>query len=312
MKICSSVLLVLVILLNTSFIPNPKKINLRLKLNKGDRFKMEMINKQSISQEIMGQKQDMTQAFRYVYSFEVLEKNKDGLADVKVTFLEVDINMKSSLGETSYKSSDPPEEISPQLQIFAFMVGQSYAMKINTQGKVQTISGVDEMMDKLIEAMEISEDSVGQILRNNLKSQYGDSSVKADMESMFSIYPQKPVRIGDSWSNTSNRSQLMPRTITNTWTLRGVKDGLALIDVASKIMPYDAAKPMEVMGMTIRYDIQGTQKGQTKIDTKTGWVVESTVFQDLGGEVTMKNNPITKEDATWPIALKSEVKTKSL
>jgi hypothetical protein len=127
------------------------------------------------------------------------------------------------------------------------------------------------------------------------------------MEQILAIYPDEPVGIGDSWSRRATISAGFPLLLENTYTLRSRQDGLAVVDVASKMSKNPAGKPMKVGPATLDFDITGTQEGQMTISEATGWVTKSTLKQKFAGTLKMENAPGTEGALSWPISAEANV-----
>jgi hypothetical protein len=131
------------------------------------------------------------------------------------------------------------------------------------------------------------------------------------MEKMTAVFPDKPVAIGDSWSQKDTLTTGFPAIVENTWTLTDRKDGVATINVESTFKPNPEGEPMKIGPVTTGFRLKGSQKGIFKLDESTGWFVEGELTQKMSGEVTMKGIPGQTKEMSVPMIIESVVKFES-
>lgn len=278
------------------------KVDLKLNLAEGKTYKLMTTTDQDIQQKPMGQTQNMEQTIGLGLTHTVEGLTEDGNAVVKVTYEKVRYVNDGNpvLGRTEYDSDNPPAEVPLMAQGFAGLVGQSFNMTITPEGKVTDISGVEDMISKMADGMDVSEAEKAQ-MKEQLKMQFGDQALKESMENTMAIYPENPVGVGDTWEKEVSITSGFPMTVKNRYTVKSVSDSRVILDVESDVTTNDAA--MDVGGMNIDYDLGGSQSGVIEIDRNTGWVVKSTMTQDINGDVAAQG-------MNWPISIKSEISVK--
>ena len=195
-------LLLGLLVLSTTFL-NFKPVNhqaedLKLRLKKGDVFKMENTTDQLIEQDIMGQTQEQHQVMKYTLSYEVADVvNKVYI--MKITYLAVSAMMDTPMGKMEYDSENHDGgDISPMLKGFAALPGKHFEIKVNQMGKTIEVNGTDEMLDQLVQEFDLPDESTREQLRESLKRQFGDKALKSNMESAMAFYPGRPVNTGDT------------------------------------------------------------------------------------------------------------------
>lgn len=137
------------------------------------------------------------------------------------------------------------------------MVGKSIIMTIKNK-KVVDVSG----MDSVIAPDEAS--------RAMMEKMFSAESLNQSFGMMFNIYPDKPVKIGDSW-DAENEIEMgsMKMKVKTTYTLAGVKDGLAELTVNGTI---NSKGSMTQGGMDMNMDMKGSQKGRMYLKLETGYI----------------------------------------
>jgi len=279
------------------------KVTLRLRLKKGDVFHVRVGNDQTITQTLQGRTMKMVQAFVMGYTYDVAEVDPAGLATIRVTYTSVVFKQQGPTGTVAYDSANPPKTVPLAARTWAALVGQGFTMKILPTGHVKEITGVDQMMNKMIAALEIPDGPQKTMVRNQLSAMFGDEALTEMMENMMAIYPEGPVGIGDSWNKKVSITKGFPMTLDTTYTLKERKDGVATVAVTSKVSSNPQAPPMEMGFMKIRYDLKGTQTGTLRMDEANGWTDAATLSQNFSGTVHVEKNPRMPRGMSWPISL---------
>ena len=290
--------------------PAGEKIELRLRLKKGDSFELSMTMDQDVVQKIQGRKHGMKQTMRSGYTMDVLDVDAEQNATIKVTYNAILFRQKSAAALIEYDSADPPETVHPAAQGFAGLVGQGFSMTLSPEGFVLDVQGADEMMDNVIASFDLDDESVREDLAESTRAQWGSEAMKEMMESVTAIYPDGPVGVGDSWRREVTVTKGFPSTMENTWTLKHRKGGLAMIGLRSKVKPNRNAAPMALPNMSLSYELSGTQSGTIWLQEATGWTTSSEMTQDFSGKLTV-DTKTAGQSVTLPITIKSVIKVES-
>lgn len=289
------------------------RVQLRLHLQEGKSYNIQMTIDQKISQTIQGQRQDMTQTMGMGYSFDVVEVDENGMVSVKFTYHSVRLKQAGAMGTIEYDSSSPPDVVPPPARAFAALMGEGFSVKFSPEGHVKDVWGVDTMITNMMEKLDIPEGPMKDSMEQNLRNQYSDQALKQMMENMFAIYPDRLVGIGDSWTKRIVISRGFPMILDNTWTLKSRKDGVAIIEAHSTVKPNLEAAPEEIGSMgVISYNLSGKQEGTMEMEEATGMTIRSKLTQQLSGQVMMKPTPQMPEGMSWPISMESTISYETL
>jgi hypothetical protein len=142
-------------------------------------------------------------------------------------------------------------------------------------------------------------------LKKQIKQNFGEEAVKESLEKLTFLYPDKPVRIGESWSKTAAVTQGFPMTMTTTWTLKERRNDAWIIDMRSIVEPNKEAPPLKLGPLTLGYSLSGSQKGSFSIDSRTGLNASGTILQDFRGTVRMSMEGLDTGPLSWPITIES-------
>jgi len=254
-----------------------KLYQLRQNYPTGYQYDFSITSDQIIKQKIDGQDMHLTQNIGTDYTFNVTEGH-NGEKDIKVTYNR--IFMKSvAMGTTMSYSSD--DQDSTKKNPFSGLKGASFFMTVTPTGAIKTVAGIDKMLDNMASKMTADTSQVKQI-KTALAKQFSTEVVKQTMESSFKIYPDRAVKIGDSWTVDTKLQMSMPIETITQYTLKEVKDGIAILSVKGTLL---SKGNFEAMGNKMETDLSGTNAGEAAMDIKTGIVLNSHLRIELYGKM---------------------------
>jgi len=138
-----------------------EKLNLKLRLKSGQKYGMRIIKKNKISQEIMGQQQNINHTKVVEIGLEVKKIDANGVASITVTYLTLKEKTTSAFGEFGYDSTDPCTAVNnPFAPTYAAMMGENVTMRVTPKGKIVEIKGIDEMFSRMAEKIIVAEDEL--------------------------------------------------------------------------------------------------------------------------------------------------------
>ena len=286
------------------------KIRLALELEEGRSYRMRVTMEHHIVQTGMGMTQETDQMTAIVYRFDVKEVDETGVALVEWTQDSVRFSQDGLMGHIEYDSSDTAAVRHPLTRGYAAMVERSFTARMAPTGTVSDVQGFSEVLDELMTEMALPEGPEAETLRESLRSQLGDEAMADMLTGALAIYPPRPVGVGDSWSRRVEISTGFPVITENTWTLRERRDGIAVVDVVSKVSANPDAPPLRMGPLSMRIDLSGKQSGTIEIDEASGWIVRGVVHQELSGESRVTG--MEAMDMTLPMEVTGTIKTESL
>jgi hypothetical protein len=278
-------------------------ITYKLALEKGKTRVMTTTTDQDIKQTMMGQVQEIKQKQVMTVLLEVTEVNEDGTAWVKYKYDRIQIEMAGPMAVKYDSAETTGEPDNPMVKSAAAMVGKEMLVKMAPSGHVEEVKGFDEILQAIIDGIEMPEGQK-QMVAEQIKNQFGEEMITQLLDQAQAILPEKAVQVGDSWNSRVEIEKGLPMIMENTYTLKDSQGGISTIDVSSKILPNEGA-PMEMMGTKIAFKLSGGQKGVSEVNEKTGWLVKSTINQDLAGEI----NIIMPDQQNAPPAIPMEIKS---
>lgn len=221
----------------------------------------------------------------FVTTIEVLyQKLKDSasLQIVKSTISRVAVNIHSPAMNISFDSRDGnvPKSSQSAIEPMFRLINKTYLLYLNEEGKIQDVKA----------------------LSTNQGSSPDDSLLIQTLGKSFDFYPQRAVKIGDSWkTNTELLVQGINTSLKTAYTLKAVKGDTAILDVRSKL---DAPERNLVMnGISMKITMQGTQDGDIKVLVSNGRLLHAGFSSNITGKFSaqgknMKSTTVGKATIT--------------
>ena len=255
-------------------------VTLKMNMQPGTKYAYTMDTKTSIEQSMMGQSiktdQDLTMEFTYdVAAAEGTDKK------LTVTYDRIAMAMKNPMMSMEYDTKEGGKKDS-MLSSMSLMLNKPFTMTISEQGQIKKIEGLDAILNGLAGSGTAEEMAV----RKQLSSSFSDTAIRSMMQQSFDIYPDKAVKPGDTWNKvlTVNMGP-MGLKVDNTYKLASVSNGVAHLDVVSKIT--SAGGSVQTAGQEVKMDLNGDSKGTMDIDVASGFMTDSKMKQTIKGNISV-------------------------
>ncbi|WP_443944966.1 DUF6263 family protein [Pedobacter sp. AW1-32] len=264
-----------------------KTFHLKQNFPIGKKYDFSIVSDQIITQKVGGQTMNMNQNIGTDYTFNV-KNGDDRLKDVEVIYNRM--FMKSStMGNTMNVDSNDSD--TTKNNPLRGLTNAGFTMSLTPNGEVKTVVGVDKMISDI--AFRSSKDSVAvKQIKATLSQQFNAESMRHTMETSLKIYPEKAIKIGESWVINSKMQISMPIETITTYTLTEVKDGIAYLDLRGTLVSKGSFKNM---GNEIQSDLSGTNIGDAELDLATGFILKSHSRVDLTGTMQTAGQTIEFE-----------------
>jgi hypothetical protein len=249
---------------------------LKFNLEKGKGYDYEIV--WDINQTIMGKAAEIS--IGADYSIRV-EEDKDHIKTLSNTYksFRMNMNMMGVKIDVDTDKPAPATEDSPggiptgmMNKIFSGIVGKTFTMKVDEEGKVLEVSGFTEMLQSMSDSMGMS-DEMKQKMSASLKDQFNEQTVKDQFAQVFTIFPNKEIKVGDTWDKNFSMGGKMPAKYATTYTVKEIEGDHVTVSTKTKIEG------------TGEMSISGDQTGTIIIDSKTGLMVNGDYNQDIQAKV---------------------------
>jgi hypothetical protein len=232
---------------------------------------------------VMGMDVDNTTINNMSYRMNHLGQNAQGEDQFRITY-ETILYEQSTMGKESIYDSEKPERTTdPNLEsIYGAMLSESFVVNYDPKGQITGAEGLEAMMTEMLKVIPEEAQATVETLLG------GDAMLQA-MKSTTSYYPEvAKKKVGDTWTNSNDITIAgMKLLLDNTYKLVEVKGGQAKIEVTGEIATDPEAPGMEMPGIKMKFDLQGTQEGFLYIDAATSWMQRMELNQSMDGKAVM-------------------------
>lgn len=203
----------------------------------------------------------------------------NGIYDITINLSAKRI-ASSSNGQTKVvdtKLSAPAAaELKSVWSINKAMTGTTLNMKMDSEGKIISITGFEPIYKKVEAAVasSIKDPKQKAQFSAGLKQSFNEKSISEQFSKNLLLLPKNGVKIGQSWTKSENLSPDGKLKLTTTYTLAKVENGVAEIRTKGGV-PLKSDK-MTQQGITQTMSIEGSQSGLLKYDAITGWILTGT------------------------------------
>jgi hypothetical protein len=176
-------------------------------------------------------------------------------------------------------------------KVLGAIKGRKFMMKINPEGRVIEISGLEEMATSIADSFNLGADTKKQVEEGFSKT-FNEKSMRDQFERVLYIFPNKEIKVGDSWKKTTTPGGEVGGTYNSTYKVTDIEGDMVTLDEQS-VIEGDTPK-----GITMKGKITGT----IVVDSRTGLVV--TADQEM-------NFTAGKDGMTQEIKGKTKIKGKA-
>ncbi len=170
------------------------------------------------------------------------------------------------------------------------IIGKSVLIELSPKNEIVAVKGFDSVI------INSETDAAGKKI---MEQMFSKEQMNSLFGTMFSMYPGKPVKIGEAWTvKTKVNLANIDMQMNLKYTLIGVKNGIADIDVDGVI---DGKGKMNQGGMLIDVNMKGSQKGIVTVKLDDGYMQNGTYKLDVKAEMEMMGQKI-------PLTIKSDYK----
>jgi len=255
-------------------------VDLKLNLQSGSQYVYVMENKMIMEQSAMGQtikaNNDMTMEFLYDVANGTGSNKK-----ITVTYNRIAMDMKSAMANISYDSQDSAHS-DERLGMMGHMLHKPFTMEVTTKGDITRVDGLTD----IINSMGDTTTPEGAAMHNQIVSNFNDSAMKGMMQQSLNIFPDNPVRPGDTWTKTYSMNMSMINVkMDNVYKLISVSNGVAHIEVNSKLTGSGGINGDATM-KSVQINLGGDQKGNMDLEIASGLVTDCKLKQSIKGDIS--------------------------
>lgn len=212
-----------------------------------------------------------------VYSMNVTAVEA-GVRSVTTSYKKIHMNM-SVMGMEIDIDSDKPQDngetdpaknpLGMMSKMITSIVDKPFVIKVNEEGKVLEVTGFDKIINDMIDAMKVDEAIKAQT-QASMKDQFSEQNIKDQFAQVFYIFPNKEIKVGDTWEKSYSTGGKMAANYTTTFTVKDIDGNNVALTTKTKIGSGSTGQEMD-----------GTQSGNVLVDSKTGLMINAEFDQDI-------------------------------
>jgi hypothetical protein len=247
---------------------------LKFNLEKGKSYDYEIL--WDLDQQMMGRDNKISILGGYTINVTDEKENIRTLTAVYKNFKMYMNIMGVEINIDTEKPSEPMDEAEIKAnplgmmdRVFAGIKGKEFTMKVDEDGKVLEVNGFDQIINGMTDSIAMDEDTKMQV-RVSLHDQFNEKAVKDQYSQVFKIFPNKEIKVGDSWDKSIQMGGRMPAQYTTRYTVKEIEGDHVTLSAQTNIGSENSDM-----------EIKGTQHGSLLVDSKTGLVINAEFDQDM-------------------------------
>lgn len=159
-------------------------------------------------------------------------------------------------------------------KFFGAIRDQQFAMKVNQEGKIVEVTGLTQMANSMADSMGLQGPAREQMIQM-FGQRFNEDAVKEQLERFLFIFPNKEVKVGDSWNRMNKVKGLLAADYTTVYKVTEIEGDMVTVEESTRISSSDQLVKMD-----------GKISGELVIDSRTGLVVKAS--QDIEAVSTGK------------------------
>lgn len=262
-----------------------KPQSLKLNLKVGDRFPLiksvtqvlyqEMDNKRAKSQSLL----ELTMSLS-LEEFTEANERKFGVTYHRVRF------QQDLLGKTvQFDSQVPADNVPAEAVPYQGLVNNGFSFWIGSNNQINKVEGFQQFLDRCLSAIPAERRAQARAM---LSVSSGSEGIANFIDDTIGLLPPSQVKIGDHWSLTQHRQQPVPFDLTTRYSLQGLNDNIAEINILGSISNPAPAETTAAQKSKINMTVRGGQHyGSCTIDRRTGLPINSQINQEIAMRVKL-------------------------
>ena len=265
---------------------------LRLQPSDGSKYHYDITNITEMNIEAEGKEINNRNKSHVGVNYDI---SKDSLGDFMftATYDKIQIHSKNGEQETTLDASNAAATVNPSEKMLGILKDATVVAVVSPNGEQKEIRGFDSMVAKLLESFDPNDVHAKEAAKAQWEKMVTKGLVKNNMDQLFQLFPDSAVRVGDKWKLTTKQEGEVNLSVTTTYKLEQIEDGVAVIESESDIENDQGAATSSSFQPTA--SLKGRQEGHYEMDVNTGMLKHSKITATLKGTIqTMgKEIPIT-------------------
>jgi hypothetical protein len=261
-----------------------------LKLNLPDSIKIryDLITKSDIEKEVNGIKSDNVSNVEMNIIYNIKNDTTNGYK-ISLHYVGLKAKIKSDDNEKDLDAGADPasDTYDPEDRILAVFKDAEVNAVVTPNGKVKSLSGVDDIAHKMYQLGNNNPQSI-EVIKAIVNKYASADFFRTTIEKNFKVFPFKSIKIGDTWEQDDTLQSDLKFPLKTIYKLESVDDGIATISVSSDIKMVN----QQYGGSNAYINLEGSEDGEMKIDVGNGLVHSNETTLKIEGDISAGNNDI--------------------
>lgn len=276
-------------------------VDLRLRVEPGDRFPLIKTVRQSILQQSNSGEATADTELELHLVLKVESADEQSVV-FHVQYSRVRFIQDGQGRRAVYDSAQPPARIPFAAVPYAGLVGNGYSVRVGRDNQIKELIGHDDFMERCIAGIPSER---RQNLMNEIAVRFGDEGVAGFIPDTIGLLPfdadakaeiASRVQEGDSWKYERNLMQPIPVHLKSTCRVVRVSQNQAEIDIAGRVTTgrtYATPQQTDAGAVNIR---GGSTMGVCIVDRRTGLPIDVQRTELLQVEVSAPDGTEVRQD----------------
>ena len=241
---------------------------LKFNFEKGKGYDYEMtIN---MDQEILGQTMKMDMATYYSMdvsdddgSTKTITSSIDRFKlNMDVAGMNVEVDTDKPFPESG-NGDDEKDPVKKMNRLFGAIKDQRFSMKVDAEGKVLEVKGFENIAESIADSLKLTGEQRDKTMKQ-FNDQFSAKNIKEQFERVWYIFPNKQVKVGDTWQRNTETGGVMGGKYTSTYTVADIEGDMVTLEEKTNVVSDEE-----------KMKLKGVITGTLVVDSRVGLVVNA-------------------------------------
>jgi hypothetical protein len=269
---------------------NPKRVyHLRLNPPAGSQYTYTVTRSTEFEMEADGKKVDNKNRSNIEITYSI---GKDSTGDILLNMVydKIHLYAKNGDAEEEQDADKASGSMDPVEKALGILKGANLVAVVNAAGQIKSIQGDEVIKEQLLAGFSPADENAKAIASQQWDRQVKEGLLKNNMEQLFKIFPDSAVHVGDRWKLNSSKNAGIPVTSMNSFQLKEIVDGTAVIRSEGEISSSETTSQLN--GANYTSDLKGKEEGSLDMDATTGMLLSSTSDSEIEGTISSMGRDI--------------------
>ncbi|MBX3254194.1 MAG: hypothetical protein KF862_08650 [Chitinophagaceae bacterium] len=266
-------------------------------------YRYALNNNSEITMNVNGNETSSINNAEAVTSYTV---NRDSSGDFifNIRYDKIKIHTQKGGVETNADADNGALSANPVEKMLGILKQSAITAIVGLNGEIKEIKGYKELGDKLTGGFAANDVYAKNAARSQWEKLIGGNIFRGGVDKLFTVLPDSTIKPGDSWTATATQAGEFPVNIKSTYTLKEIRNDVAVIRSVGDITSIDIPSGAPELG-NIKGNIKGKQKGTVTLNIKTGMIVSNDITTGMEGTIQTMGVDV-------PVSIQNVVKIRQL